>query len=76
MQTVDRIKKNLEHSFSHHLVYKMEYYQALERGIQPVYDWSDGFRYVVTAKDTRVGGTSMFSKEPDIESLPPIAAIS
>ena len=35
-----------------HYSHKMEYYQALERGIQPVYDWSDGFRYVVTAKDT------------------------
>ena len=35
-----------------HYSHKMEYYQALERGIQPVYDWSDGFRYVVTAKNT------------------------
>ena len=30
---------------------------------------------VVTAKDTSVGGTSSFSKEPDMESLPPMAAI-
>ncbi len=28
---------------------------------------------VDTANDTRVGGTSIFSKVPDIESLPPIA---
>ena len=27
------------------------------------------------AKDTSVGGTSIFSNVPDIESLPPIAAI-
>ena len=29
--------------------------------------------FVVTAKETSVGGTSMFSNEPLIESLPPIA---
>ena len=28
---------------------------------------------VETAKETRVGGTSMFSNVPDMESLPPIA---
>ena len=28
----------------------------------------------ITANETRVGGTSRFSNEPDIESLPPIAA--
>ena len=28
---------------------------------------------VVTAKDTRVGGTSISSKEPLMESLPPMA---
>ena len=30
---------------------------------------------VVTAKDTSVGGTSRSSKEPDMESFPPMAPI-
>ena len=30
---------------------------------------------VVTAKETSVGGTSSFSKEPDMESLPPMEPI-
>ena len=32
-------------------------------------------RSTVTAKDTRVGGTSSFSKDPLMESLPPMEAI-
>ena len=34
----------------------------------------EAYKNDVTAKETKVGGTSISSKVPDIESLPPIAA--
>ena len=53
-----------------HYHHKMEYYQALEQGIQPVYDWTTGFSYVVTAKD-------VIAPPPTVETsvMPKLAGI-